>query len=131
MNDSTIVVTVHRNQLGMVEKRTHEWMGDSPYVRIDRGVLRELFESDSPDKVKIGQYQLLKVDDNPWEFSVLYVLDNPLGHLKVVAYKIVRWLDLIYRRAVITLAVWNLADFSHAAIPSWQDVRFLKWLVRK
>lgn len=37
-----------------------------------------------------------------------------------------RTLDLVYRRLVITAAVWRLAHFHEGALPIWRDVYVLE-----
>ena len=49
----------------------------------------------------------------------------------VFIYKYTRILDLIYRRAIITLCVWRLARYQQAAVPTWRDVHALRWIAEK
>jgi hypothetical protein len=127
---SHIKITVKRSPLGKIESLTHEWEGRSPYVRITRSLLCEITNDYCPETVQIGPYRLLKVEAEPWLDVVLYVRKDKLGALRVALYKSTRLLDLIYRRLIITLAVWRLAEFTPLAIPSWKDIKALRRFVK-
>ena len=110
---------------------TYKWVGDSPYTYIDRFTIEDLYPGKIPDRILIGPYSLLKISDEHFRDSVLFVRQDPvLGWLRVQVYRMTRLLDLIYRRFIITLAVWNLADREMATIPGWQDIRLIQKLSR-
>lgn len=122
---SYLEVTRHINPLGETEQYTYKWIGKSPYVKIGWMFLRE-FDKDHKKEIQFGPYKLLKVDDEPWHDDVLFVRKDNLSALRVALYKSTRLLDLIYRRLIITLAVWRLAEFHEMCIPSWRDIKIFK-----
>ena len=118
---SRFEVTRQTNQLGKLE-----WVGKSPYVRMSYDLLWDLGYKDReyPKKAQVGPYRLLFVEYEPClgDFA-LYVRQDRLGALRVFLYRATRWLDLVYRRLIITLAVWNMAEYHAGYIPSWRDIR--------
>lgn len=132
MRDTSWVnVTVQRSPLGMLESQTYEWRGKSPYIRIRYDVVREMGHRSFPDRIQMGPYRLLKVESYPWEDVALYVRHDRWGRARVAAYRLTRWFDLIYRRTIITLAVWHLADFHEVAVPCWSDIHILRKIFRR
>lgn len=126
---ATLLVTEQTNPLGIKEKREYQWEGKSPYVRVSLyGRWFPDVEKINGDKeIQIGPYRLLQIDDGRFYSDyLLYVRKDKFGALRVWFYKATRLLDLIYRRAIITLAVWRLADYHEATVPTWRDIKFLK-----
>lgn len=119
--------TVRTNSIGVREAITYKWIGKSPYIRISWNLLKEIVGIGGwMDKIKIGPYPLLRVSENLAEGYVLYVRADKLGAMRVVFYRLTRWLDIIYRRMIITLAVWGLAEYHEAAVPTWRDIKIGK-----
>ena len=130
MNDSAFLkVTQRVNPLGKVEQRTYQWVGDSPYVRVRRDFVSGL--GIGPYRINIGPYRLLVIEFEPWQDTFLCVRADKLGALRVALYRATRLLDLAYRRMIVTLAVWNLAEFHPAYVPSWRDIKLVKRLLKK
>lgn len=118
---SVIEITMRVNALGLRESETFRIVGDSPYVLVGR-----LDDAKTGDVVKIGPFNLLVVERR-WEIDgALCVRADRFGALRIWVYRATRWLDWAYRRCIITLAVWGLADYQQASIPSWRDIRALK-----
>ena len=132
MKTAYLRVTVQTNSLGMREAENYEWEGESPYVfvSLDERWMDNVQKIDDDKEIQIGPYRLLKVSDGHFRPDfVLYVRKDKFGALRVAFYKSTRLLDLIYRRLIITLAVWKLADYSPATVPSWRDIHlFKRWL---
>jgi hypothetical protein len=131
MNTAYIETARRTSPLGKIEQETYKWVGKSPYVRISRMLLREITNDYCPKALQLGPYRLLMVDAEPWLDFVLYVRSDKFGALRVALYRSTRLLDLIYRRLIITLAVWGLAEFTPAAIPSWRDIKLIRRLLKK
>jgi hypothetical protein len=134
LRDTALIkFTVKTNPLGIRESLTAEWEGKSPYTYVsfflvDRG---EAMRIKGDEEIQIGPYRLLKVDTD-WSMGAwLYVRKDRLGALRIALYKSTRLLDLIYRRLIITLAVWRLADYHQHTIPTWRDIKGLKGFVKK
>ena len=45
------------------------------------------------------------------------------AQIYALLYRATRTLDWLYRRMVLTLAVWGMARYSPATVPSWRDVK--------
>lgn len=129
MDTAYLKVTQHINPLGKVEQLTYEWEGKSPYVRVPSRTVSGL--GVGPYKINIGPYRLLVIEFEPWQDTFLCVCRDRLGQLRVALYRATRLLDLAYRRSIVTLAVWNLADYSPGYIPSWRDIKLVKRLIKK
>lgn len=130
MDSAWIKSTVTANPLGRRESITYKLVGESPYVRFDRRFLQsgDIKKIKGEEEIQIGPYRLLKMESGVYWDYVLYVRKDKFGAFRVWFYKSTRLLDLIYRRLIITLAVWRLADYSQGFIPSWRDIRILKRL---
>lgn len=131
-NTAFIEVTVKTNPLGKREAVNHRWVGDSAYTTIDWLVLDDMnVPLDKAKRIQIGPYKLIEVEKEYAFGRSLYVRSDKLGWLRVAFYKSTRLLDLIYRRIIITLAVWNLAEFSPMRVPDWTDIKAVKWIVKQ
>lgn len=122
----TLRYTNFYNPLGIIERREWTWEG-GPEVYISPYTLDELGLSEKSDEIKIDSYRLKKVNkERDWNhFNILYIRkDYSLWWLFIFWHRISSIFDLIYRRAIITLAVWGLADYNSAIVPSWQDIHF-------
>lgn len=126
METAYIETTVRRNTLGRIEVESHRWVGKSPYVRISYDLLCQIAPANERHKIQLGPYRLLLVDQESYWDAPLYVRADKFGALRVALYKYTRLLDLAYRRLIITLAVWNLADYHEGTMPAWKDIKALK-----
>jgi len=129
METSKLTFAVKTNKLGQRESLTCEWEGKSPYIYIAIPVIMDELNvnwNEIPKEVQLGPYKLLEVSREPQYDSILYVRKDKFGKLRVALYKSTRWMDLIYRRLLLTLVVWNLANYSMNSIPSWRDIKFFK-----
>lgn len=93
--------------------------------------IRKISQPDIGDIVEVGPYRLKVFERDDLFFVGTYTyyltrLDSPIANLRVTAYRLTRWLDLIYRRLIITAAVWKLADYHGGQIPSWRDLHIAK-----
>lgn len=69
----------------------------------------------------------MKIVDYPEYYSIKCVrVDYPLWWVIAIAHKSSRILRIVGARIIITLAVWGLADFNGACIPSWRDIKIVK-----
>lgn len=123
--------TVKHNPLGGREQITYRILGKSPLFRftgafIDStvGVVAITQKCD----LRFGPYVFKFMSHEEQSDCAVYVLKNPRGYLAFFLYHSTRVLDLIYRRSIITLAVWRLAEFRRDTIPTWRDIYILKKL---
>ena len=124
MEYSYLEVTVKTNKLGIQEAVTYSLNGKSPYTFIIYRFLEKSFFNPSSDSIQIGPYKLLLVEQMP--DGNLYVRADRFGKLRVFIYRMTRLFDLAYRRFLITLAVWNLAEYRQWEIPTWKDVKIFR-----
>lgn len=125
MEYSDIVVTVKTNEIGVEEARNYKWVGKSPFISIPHPVLLDLVGAGGAmGEIQMGPYKLLQLDGSLISGDYwTYVRKDRLGKLRVFFYRSTRTLDFIYRRLIITLAVWNLAKYTECSIPTWRDIR--------
>lgn len=125
---SNFLITRKHNNLGGLESMTFEWVGESPYIYIGISDIYDWrgFIEYSPtlDLLKVGGYTLVRIENTG--FSTLYIKKSGFWRFRVWVYKVTRLLDLVYRRLLYTLAVWNLADFPQGTIPSWKDIKLFR-----
>jgi len=124
MEYSQIEVSVTTNALGMRESETYRWAGRSPYILVSWDLISGM---DEIGTITFGPYKLRKVKDKFELNCILYINTSyPFWRLIELFYRASRWADLVYRRLIITLAVWGLADYHQYCIPSWRDVKLFK-----
>ena len=121
-------ITRHWNQLGQLESETYNWVGNSNQILMSGEFVDNLYPDRDNTKIFIGPWKLLKLEPQPWNNTYIYVKDDIIGWLRVFAYKITRLADLVYRRSIITLAVWQLADHHQGEVPNLDDIHAVKWV---
>lgn len=126
METAYLKCAVTQNPLGIRESIDFEWEGKSPYVLIDANTLYEIGLKEFKNPLIIGKYKLLLVERQYHMDGCLYVRSDKFGALRVFLHRSTRWLDLAYRRAIITLAVWKLAKYQSNVIPSWRDITIFR-----
>ena len=120
---------------GRQETITHTWEGGDR-VRISYNLLAEvgchpviIERLDTGDNVNLSIFPIRVIKNNYWSCELECIRYRGLiTDAIIILYKLTRWLDVIYRRAIITLYVWRLARYQQAAIPTWRDVNALRWL---
>lgn len=128
---SNIETAVKKNALGQTEQITYKWIGDSPCIYVTGAALDDMGIEYCDGDFWIGPYHLLKVDRYTERDEWLCVRADKLGALRVFFYRATRWLDWFYRRCIVVLAVFGLADYHDATIPGWRDIHFVQWLRRR
>ncbi len=128
-NTAHIRETVAMNAVGVREVHNVEWVGNSLYIYISDELLRDIVGVGGKiTPLQIGPYKLIAVtgDIDMARGAWLYVRADRFGALRAWLYRATRWIDLVYRRCIITLAVWGLADYSQYTVPTWRDIHALK-----
>ena len=140
MQQIDLVCHVKYDLKGNIEQRVFDWDGPKDGVlTMSKELWQEMFPPPIPafekainQIVTIGPYKLRVFE---FDFRLLtYSLvrkDSLLGNLKVILYRFTRWLDLIYRRLIITASVWKLAEYHPAQIPNWRDFYLVQRIQRK
>jgi hypothetical protein len=106
------------------------WEGTSPFVLISREDYWDSGFNNAPkerDVIQCGAYRLRFIEMDFMRGAALFVREDWLGLPRLYSRKLGYWADNIYRRIILTLLVWNLAERSDF-IPSWRDIKLVKWL---
>lgn len=77
---------------------------------------------------RLGDLRLRVVEVRYWHGGIYVMRESPQAAAYAWWRRAVRLADLCYRRCIITLAVWRLADYHEAILPSWRDIRVVKRL---
>ncbi len=137
MEHGEIIVTREDNMRGAPMRFTYEWIGP-PVTSISAVLLDDIYTSeidgcegwvtaDIGDRFRIGPYKV-RVIDKDWAWDRLIVaFDGNAFPLWYLRYWVPRWLDIFYRRLIVCLSVFNLAEYDPATIPSWHDIRWTFW----
>ncbi len=132
MKQADIIGHTKHDLKGNLEQITYEWDGPkSGFVRISYELLAEGISDSVPlqmfdtvgKTMQIGPFKLRCFEYNPTSNTYDFVRINSfIGNVNAIVYRLTRWLDLIYRRLIITASIWKLADYNPAAIPPWRDL---------
>ena len=131
----SIQVHVSTDPRGGEMMRTYEWIGP-PKTLLSWIILERDFginpEGVEPGmKIKIGQYPVTIIDV-PFMRSAFECMrsDHILTPFVVFWHKHCKPLRMIWPRIIITLSVWNLADYHDARVPSIRDVHLYQKIQR-
>lgn len=127
--DGFIEVRQFASPLGVVERREYHWKG-GPTIYVSGAFLyygSEILKvGDSISLIKIGPYRLRLIDQNPSRDEYRYVREDYAFWWIVVGWHhFNRMLDLTYRRVIIVLSIFKLADLTQAQYPSWRDIHLV------
>lgn len=119
------------NALGQLEVLRYEWQGGL-VAKLDYGMLCDLSilkPLRAGAKISVGSLRLKVLSYDTNTRSVEVVRDNWLWIVLHSLHTSSRLLDLIYRRFIITLVVWNLAYYSPYTLPTYKDIKLINWLL--
>lgn len=127
-----ILVIEHRNTLGVRDAINYKWQGDDEVYLVPSLFPDEIDFTKREHILNIGPFQLYSVGFD-WESGRLHAfrVRGFFWWIPVVIYKSTRIFDLIYRRVIITLAVWGLADYQQQRVPYYGDIHIMQWIKRK
>ncbi len=140
-----IVANIHRNPLtGGVESRSYEWHGGG-IAKMDRSLAYEdgiddVYEFERGSVFNLGPYRLRVLEVNGWDDCLIVMRDGWQARERWMRTATYEHLDLIYRRLILTAAVWgltrpNLLSGELFRLPTWRDVlvlhRFARWFEAK
>lgn len=113
-------------------RRTYEWIGGD-LIRLGHGLIDKANNGVSAhllntgDVFSLGPHRLRVVEQRPWKRMVVVVRQRNLGTwLLYIGHRWSRVFDLFYRRFVLCLAIYELASYDPALIPSWRDVHVFR-----
>lgn len=128
-----IIITEHRNPLGHIERYDYRWEGGNTAAISNSLLFKRMRTEDyirlcSGAVFTLGPFQLRILEDDPFRDITYVARDGWRTTLRYYFHRATRSLDLIYRRLIISAAVWGLARYDRAAIPSWRDLDLTRWL---
>ncbi len=114
---------------GNLEQITYELKGGS-LVPISIHLLYDLGLMEGVRVPKVithfKPYKLVYIETHlVWQCAEYIVIKTPLYYMYPFFRKLLTFLDLFYRRCIFTLAVWQLAEYNMATIPSWRDIKLV------
>lgn len=128
-----------RNAIGSLESEEFIWVEEPNRMTawLSRCTLLDFDVCDRPiyqmvgRVLRLGSLRLRVIDFDECERSLEVVPDGFRAAFLVAIKPRLRTLDLIYRRLIITAAVWHLAAYSEMTVPTYDDLYAVKWLKRK
>jgi hypothetical protein len=132
--NARITTTVNYDGNGRRISYSYKWEGpEDGIVGVSFDLLRDAdpaVTKQRGDILVIGPYRLRIIGEGYMSPAVYAMRDgwNAVARIRVI------WLwhllDKIYRRAVMTCAVWGLAERPAGVVPTWRDVHALRRLAR-
>lgn len=109
-----------------LESVSYKWK-NGPMCRISTELAEDLGYKWGDRYVTIGPYRIRVVSHEvPYGIIRGVRVGWPLWWAVPIIFGSTRLLRLVYHRAIITLAVWNLAQVDRNVIPSWRNVRVVR-----
>ena len=125
--EGQLIITRKVNALNMIEGYDFRWEGGPTCIIGLCSFSGSLIKWIKPDIAQIGPYRLKLIErDYIMDRATLVRLDFPFWWFIVFSNKMTHWLDLIYRRTIITMAVWKLANYDGAILPSWHNIKIFR-----
>jgi hypothetical protein len=79
----------------------------------------------------LGALRLLVLERCECIDGFIVAQDGWRGRLHYTLYHATNLARIAYCRAIITLAVWHLADYNRCAAPTWRDIHVAQRLLRR
>ncbi len=84
---------------------------------------------DGQKTIRLGQYKLRLLDHNPiGDYYWYQLIKSPFSYILIFVFRIGIFLDMIYRRIILSLWIWGLADRDEWVSPSWRNIKLVKKL---
>lgn len=122
-----ILISRYADIRGNTERIEYRIEG-GPYFLIDYTIFdQHIDHKRGGGKIRIGPYSFRILENRAFIGQYVIAQDKwPLWWLAVAWHKINKLPDLFYRRTIITLAVWRLADYYGATVPCIGDVHLVQ-----
>lgn len=129
--DVNIIVTANYDAFGNIESRNYTWDGKgNGVVGVSFALIGMAEETEmnvTGNILTVGPYRLRIIGRDSYCQMLYAVRDNRRAVIKVKQVLLSSLLNRFYRRLIITLSVWGLADYHAATYPVWRDVHVLRW----
>lgn len=128
-----------RNPIGLIETEEFIWVAEPGEMTawVSHSMLSDFDAIDRPlpemtgRVVRLGGLRLRVIDFDYSRHALEVAPDGFRAASLAVIKPRLRTLDLIYRRLIITAAVWHLAAYSEMTVPTYDHLYAVKWLKRK
>jgi hypothetical protein len=133
--DGYIGITAHHTPLGDLERLTYEWQGGPRVILHDR-VFQEAGYKHSRLRagkvVSIGPWRLRLIERRVEHRGWVVMQDGWRSWLRCRWQPQVYRFEWVYRRLIVTMALWNLARWNgEGAVPTWRDIYLLAWICKR
>lgn len=126
------------NPLGAIEQYRYviapmsEYKGGQIVVGISRLYLgNEIGAVKLGTVIGIGGYRFRVFDPDWLVDAYIGVQESDAAWLLSLVYPVLSFAEKIYRRLIVTAAVWGLADYYQGRIPVWQDLHIAQWWAKR
>lgn len=135
MQPNGSIILKHHQKGAMQWTTVENWEGgDCVAIRfVDIEYQKDVFSiSDDKKIIQAGQYKLIVIDEDLLRQDYLAVRDRGLKtKVLVIAYKAKKLWQQVYPRLILTAWIWGLAEHYPGMIPTWQDLKPVKWILSK
>ena len=101
--------------------------GNKVDVSIDEIYLANMHLKAIPKQFTIGMYKMRVIElDYSRDVARCIALKTPLSYIPFFVYKAGILIDVIYRRIIMTMGVWGLANYYSHTVPSWRDIKLMQ-----
>jgi hypothetical protein len=118
---------------GGIEQANVNLEGEGPFYLLSYRTLRYCMRRDNVktpeigDMIWLGNFRLKVIANfRGWPNDFVVMLPDTLAVLMCTILPFSRWADMIYRRLILTAAVWNLAKCNAAQWPHWGNLKWSK-----
>ena len=131
-NCGNMLMTAHYDIRGGIERIDYKFE-DGPYVAISGCFYPEMAACPPKigDKLELGPYKFRVLEIDILSDTVMAVQEKwPLWWIAVAWHRVNKLIDIFYRRMIVTLAVWRLADYHEATVPYIGDIHIVQRIKR-
>jgi hypothetical protein len=126
----TITATRHQGPLGL-EQAHYQWEGGR-YARVRRSLLgRDDGSVRVGEVVWAGPYRVRVIRCDFMLDAVTVVPEEPRAWGDLLTSLTAQLIERVYRRLILTAAIWGLANCDPSTLPTWRDLHVIAWAVRQ
>ena len=130
--NAKIIVNEHRDFRGGLERLSYQWVGGNVIcisydLAVKLGVDSRVCKPG--DVFCVGPYRLRIVWRDPVPpYTVMAMRVGWVAWGRIIFYAVIKRIEKVYRRLILTAAVWGLAEYDDAVVPTWRDLYMVKWM---